>query len=150
MPKEYYDMFGFMNDDEGHCASQTVKGVHTIDPHHPDLDYKCRQQYHAMVHIMDGVVGNITAAMKQKKMWNNTLVIFSSDNGGPVDLAENAANNWPLRGGKCGRPFHVHYPCSNTPTAFRFLFVCLPHVYLHKHATQQGEMLYSHQYSISC
>ena len=27
-------------------------------------------------------------------------MIFSSDNGGPVRLAENAANNWPLRGGK--------------------------------------------------
>eukprot|EP01046_Picozoa_sp_COSAG06_P091416 COSAG06_NODE_37701_length_423_cov_0.720721_1_plen_51_part_10 len=29
-----------------------------------------------------------------------TLVVMSSDNGGPVDLAENAANNWPKRGGK--------------------------------------------------
>jgi len=49
VPKFYYDKFGFMTDDEGHCASQTVKGLHTIDPHHPELEYKCRQQYHAMV-----------------------------------------------------------------------------------------------------
>merc|ERR1712083_1099589 len=37
---------------------------------------------------------------KAKGMWDNTLVIMSSDNGGPVDTQENAANNWPLRGGK--------------------------------------------------
>ena len=78
-----------------------MKGLHSIDPDYPDLAYKCRQQYHAMVNIMDEVVGNITDAIKAKPgMWENTLVIFSSDNGGPVDLAENAANNWPLRGGK--------------------------------------------------
>ena len=32
-------------------------------------------------------------------------MIFSSDNGGPVRLAENAANNWPLRGGQ-GEPLN--------------------------------------------
>jgi arylsulfatase A-like enzyme len=54
-----------------------------------------------MVNIMDEVVGNLTQAYQAKAgMWDNTLVIFSSDNGGPVDLAENAANNWPRRGGK--------------------------------------------------
>merc|ERR1712228_1028104 len=25
---------------------------------------------------------------------------MSSDNGGPINMGENAANNWPLRGGK--------------------------------------------------
>ena len=35
-----------------------------------------------------------------QSMWEKTLVVMSSDNGGPVDLAENAANNWPKRGGK--------------------------------------------------
>jgi hypothetical protein len=87
VPKFYYDQFEFMEDDEGHCASQTVKGVHTIDPHNPDLEYKCRQQYHAMVMTMDEAVGNITAAMKAKQMWENTLVIMSSDNGGPVTIS---------------------------------------------------------------
>lgn len=74
VPKFYYDKFGWMTDDEGECAKQTVKGLHTIDPHHPNLEYKCRQQYHAMVNIMDEVVGNLTAAIKAKPgMWENTL-----------------------------------------------------------------------------
>jgi arylsulfatase I/J len=100
VPKEYYDKFAFMTNDEGQCSKQTVKSVHPIDPRYPDLEYKCRQQYHAMVMVMDEVVGNVTDALKKKGMWENTLVVMSSDNGGPVDLAENAANNWPLRGGK--------------------------------------------------
>lgn len=100
VPKDNYDRFGFMTNDEHKCRAQTVNGTHTIDPHHPELEYKCRQQYHAMVDVMDEVVGNITAAMKAKQMWDNTLVVMSSDNGGPVDLQENAANNWPMRGGK--------------------------------------------------
>jgi arylsulfatase I/J len=78
VPKFYYDNFGFMSDDEGKCAQQTVKGVHTIDPHNPNLEYKCRQQYHAMVSIMDEVVGNLTAALVAKGMWENTLMVFSS------------------------------------------------------------------------
>ena len=36
---------------------------------------------------------------------DNTLVIFSSDNGGPKDHA----NNWPLRGSKVGKPMHNKY-----------------------------------------
>lgn len=79
VPKDNYDRFGFMTNDENHCKAQTVNGTHTIDPHHPELEYKCRQQYHAMVDVMDEVVGNITFAMKAKQMWDNTLVVMSSE-----------------------------------------------------------------------
>eukprot|EP00959_Pyramimonas_sp_CCMP1952_P126523 2646350-Pyramimonas_sp.AAC.1 len=37
--------------------------------------------------------------MKTKGMWDNTLVIFTSDNGGPI-YEPGAANNYPLKGGK--------------------------------------------------
>ncbi|CAJ1355173.1 unnamed protein product [Effrenium voratum] len=102
VPRAYYDKFNFMTDDESTCSRQTVKELHPIDPAHPNLEYKCRQQYAAMIMIMDEVVGNITGALKSKNMWENTLMILSSDNGGPVHLPENAASNWPLRGGKYG------------------------------------------------
>eukprot|EP00913_Durusdinium_trenchii_P014136 g13268.t1 len=100
VPQEYYEKFDFMADDEGLCSQQTVKEEHPIDPAHLELKYQCRRQHAAMIMIMDEVVGNITKALQHKNMWKDTLMIFSSDNGGPVRLAENAANNWPLRGGK--------------------------------------------------
>merc|ERR1719213_363896 len=46
---------------------------------------------------MDEAVGNLTTALKQTGMWHDTLLIFSTDNGGP--LAE-MASNYPLQGGK--------------------------------------------------
>lgn len=52
VPKEYYDKFSFMEDDEGKCSAQTVKGLHSIDPRYPDLEYKCRQQVSYTLHVV--------------------------------------------------------------------------------------------------
>lgn len=50
------------------------------------------------VSYMDGVVGNITSEIKARGIWEHTLVVWSSDNGGAVHLG-GGANNYPLRGG---------------------------------------------------
>lgn len=50
----------------------------------------------AMTTELDYGVGNITAALKSKGLWENTVFIFMSDNGGPLDHS----SNWPLRAGK--------------------------------------------------
>jgi arylsulfatase I/J len=61
------------------------------------IDYEPRQIYHAMVKYLDDVFGNITKMLKNKGMWDDLLLIVSSDNGGPIHIA---ANNFPLKGGK--------------------------------------------------
>ena len=48
-----------------------------------------------MVTALDDVVGNITRCLKDQKMYNNTIIIFSSDNGG---IKQNKEGNWPLKG----------------------------------------------------
>ena len=51
-----------------------------------------------MVSALDDAVGNITASLKAKKMLDNTVIIFSTDNGGPANGFDmNHASNWPLR-----------------------------------------------------
>eukprot|EP00911_Craspedida_sp_UC1_P002685 UC1_evm1s1972 len=56
-----------------------------------------RQYYHAMVNFADEALANITDMMKAKGMWDDTLMIFSTDNGGPVYANGSAgANNYPM------------------------------------------------------
>ena len=52
-----------------------------------------------MVNYMDGVVGKLVDALRRKQMWDDTLMLFFSDNGGPV-YYPGSANNHPLKGGK--------------------------------------------------
>lgn len=71
-------------------------------------DSPLRRQYHAMVSYMDDVVGNFTMILQRKQMWNHTLFVQSSDNGGPLysgpldspAVNGGGATNYPLRGAK--------------------------------------------------
>jgi arylsulfatase A-like enzyme len=47
-----------------------------------DLQDEGRRVFAAQVHSMDEAVGNIVKALKQKKVWKNTVLFFTSDNGG--------------------------------------------------------------------
>jgi arylsulfatase A-like enzyme len=61
------------------------------------LDEK-RRIYLAMVHRLDVNVGRITKALEEYGLEENTLIVFLSDNGGPVD--QNSSNNSPFNGQK--------------------------------------------------
>lgn len=61
------------------------------------IENKQRRTYCAMVHAVDEQVGRIVAAIEKRGLTENTLFIFSSDNGGP--LAQGATNG-KLRAGK--------------------------------------------------
>ena len=60
-----------------------------------------RKTIAATVVAIDEAVGVVEQALKDAGMWDNTLIVFSTDNGGPTDgTNNNMMNNFPLRSGK--------------------------------------------------
>lgn len=60
-----------------------------------------RQRFAAVFHHLDLSVGEIVKALTKEKMLNNTIIVFSTDNGGPAaGFNLNHASNFPLRGVK--------------------------------------------------
>ena len=60
-----------------------------------------RRTFAGMLSAVDEGIANVTAALKRRGMLENTLIIFTSDNGGPTTTTDGVgARNWPLKGGK--------------------------------------------------
>ena len=55
-----------------------------------------RRTYQAMVSVADNVTGHVVQLLKERGMWDNTLMVVSADNGG----APCAGSNYPLKGAK--------------------------------------------------
>ena len=94
IPEQYLERF---DNDENQCGN----GNNYVYPgYNNKTDFHCRSIEQSMVNFLDGIIGNITKKLKQNNLWNNTLIVFSADNGGCLTMNSTAANNFPLRGGK--------------------------------------------------
>lgn len=63
--------------------------------------YDGRRRYAAMVAALDDGVGRVMEALRVHGLADNSIVIFTADNGGaPGGYHQNYGSNWPLRGGK--------------------------------------------------
>jgi arylsulfatase A-like enzyme len=56
--------------------------------------------YAAMVEHVDDAIGNIVNKLKEKGLYDNTIILFTSDNGGLIGRGKQVTNNYPLRSGK--------------------------------------------------
>ena len=64
------------------------------------IDDEIRRVYASMMTATDEAFGRMVAALKKKKMLENTVIFFVSDNGGNTIGCQSegrGGNNWPLR-----------------------------------------------------
>ena len=67
----------------------------------PEITDPNRRTYAAMVSAIDDAIGLLLTTLKQTGQFDNTLIVFFSDNGGATDkMAINYSSNQPLRGSK--------------------------------------------------
>ena len=69
---------------------------HYID-RHAHIEDKGRRNFAAMLSSLDEALPQVIDALKAKNMWQNTVFIVTTDNGGNLG---GSGNNWPLRGMK--------------------------------------------------
>ena len=82
---------------------------------------KCRSQhrkgYEAMAVGVDDLVGELRAALTVKDMWDHTLMIFASDNGGPIGPQESGLPRLQLMSSSHPHgPTHTQVSLSHSPT----------------------------------
>ncbi len=96
--------------DDAHLAEQVKDNLFHLDGGNVET-------YRRMIHHMDEGIGQLVEALKAHNLLDNTLIVFTSDNGG-----ERFSDNWPLVGGKMDLteggirvPWIAHWPAQIAP-----------------------------------
>jgi arylsulfatase A-like enzyme len=93
--------------DDSHVAPDVAKNLFHL--HGGNI-----HSYRKMIHHMDEGIGKLVQALRDSGQLDNTLIVFTSDNGG-----ERFSDNWPLVGGKMDLteggirvPYIAHWPAG--------------------------------------
>ena len=62
----------------------------------PEWNGQNNAEYATMVENLDTQIGRLVAVLKESGKWENTFILFTSDNGGHYGITK----QWPLRSGK--------------------------------------------------
>lgn len=89
------------------------------------IDYDVRRVFAGMVSAVDEGIGNVTKALTVSGLLDHSIVVVTSDNGGPIDRTVSndaiGSSNFPYRGGAFIYFFPPSLPSSFRQTNFVFL-----------------------------
>lgn len=72
-----------------------------IDRFNSTIPNEHRRIVAGMISALDEGIGNVTIALRAAGLTDRTIIVFTTDNGGPAQgFNHNMASNWPLRGMK--------------------------------------------------
>jgi arylsulfatase A-like enzyme len=82
-----------------HNTHAPLQSLPQFEAMYANVSFKAQREYYAMMSTVDSAVANLTAELKAQNMWKDTLFVWMTDNGAPVQVG---GSNFPLRGGKGG------------------------------------------------
>ena len=101
-PRAYLEALNYTLDDENKCSfSVDTSPTGAVFPGGPSgTKVACRRTFEAMAKFADDAMGQVVAAIAARGVWDDTLLVWQSDNGGTANLEFGGGSNFPLRGGK--------------------------------------------------
>jgi arylsulfatase I/J len=90
-------LFNYVSFQDVHGPLQTVNKFKKHYENKTDIWTHERILISTKITTLDHHIGRMVNALKEKNYWNNTVLVFTSDNGGQP---REGASNWPLRGAK--------------------------------------------------
>ncbi len=84
---------------EYHVVHEPVQSPVHFQARYPNVTNACRKAYCGMLSALDDGVANITTALHDNGLYESSVIIVTTDNGGLVG-GNGCGSNFPLRGGK--------------------------------------------------
>lgn len=107
-PQDTIDKFSYIQDVNRRKYAAMVNKFMAIMEFSIEIKYK----FCLKVSILDDGVGRVVKALEEKKMLDNSVILFFADNGAPITIEhKNAGSNNPFRG--VSIQSHKHYPSSS-------------------------------------
>ena len=101
VPQDRLEPFLNLPNDESLCSAQTD----IVNPVF-DGEFQCRATYSAMVNTLDSNIGELVQKLKDTNQFDDTLIIFTSDNGGCVKLEVRRSKDEAQLGAKPSSSLH--------------------------------------------